>query len=30
LSDVQIMLWLAIQYQREAERLSACEQANSR
>lgn len=30
LSDVQIMLWFAIQYQREAQRLSACEQANSR
>jgi DNA-binding NtrC family response regulator len=30
LSDVQIMLWFAIQYQREAQRYGACEQSNSR
>ena len=29
LTDVQIMLWFAIQYQREAQRLNACEPANS-
>ena|SRR5579864_8160095 len=30
LSDVQIMLWLAIQYQREAQQLGAYEHTNSR